>query len=355
MKVLIDIGHPGDFYLFKNLANELLHNGNQVLFTIREAENESDHAKHFGFSFKLIGKKGKGVFGKIKSVFTFTVQIIFVSLEFKPTLFLSHGSLFAGIAAFIFRKPHIAMEDTGNMEQIRLSKPFSNVILSPDVLPIYLGKKHIKFNGYHELCYLSPKYFKQDDSILADLGVSEKESFAIIRFTSWNATHDLGKRGLNNNEKIKLIEQVSSHMKVFISAENELPANLEPLRIKIPVTKMHDALYFARIYIGEGATMAAEAGILGTPSIYISPIEISYNIDQEKYGTVYNFLNYNAAKYKIEELILDNNSKLNSRLWCQKITKDKIDVNSFYYWFVENWPNSFKIMKENPDYQYNFK
>ena len=43
-----------------------------------------------------------------------------------------------------------------------------------------------------------------------------------------------------------------------------------------------------------------------------------------------------------------------------KINKDefltsKIDVTAFTVWFVENYPESVKIMKENPDYQDRFK
>jgi len=34
---------------------------------------------------------------------------------------------------------------------------------------------------------------------------------------------------------------------------------------------------------------------------------------------------------------------------------DKIDVTAFFVWFIENYPDSAKIMKENPDYQYKFK
>jgi hypothetical protein len=35
--------------------------------------------------------------------------------------------------------------------------------------------------------------------------------------------------------------------------------------------------------------------------------------------------------------------------------KDKIDVTAFMVWFIENYPESKRIMKENPDYQYKFK
>lgn len=39
----------------------------------------------------------------------------------------------------------------------------------------------------------------------------------------------------------------------------------------------------------------------------------------------------------------------------QKMLSEKIDVTAFMVWFIENYPDSVKVMKENPDYQYNFK
>ena len=37
-----------------------------------------------------------------------------------------------------------------------------------------------------------------------------------------------------------------------------------------------------------------------------------------------------------------------------KMLHEKIDVTAFYVWFIENYPQSAKIMKENPDYQLRF-
>ena len=39
----------------------------------------------------------------------------------------------------------------------------------------------------------------------------------------------------------------------------------------------------------------------------------------------------------------------------QKLLDDKINLTSFMVWYIENFPESFKEMKENPDVQYNFK
>jgi hypothetical protein len=33
----------------------------------------------------------------------------------------------------------------------------------------------------------------------------------------------------------------------------------------------------------------------------------------------------------------------------------KIDPTAFMVWFIENYPRSERIMRENPEYQYNFK
>ena len=34
---------------------------------------------------------------------------------------------------------------------------------------------------------------------------------------------------------------------------------------------------------------------------------------------------------------------------------DKIDVTAFMVWFIENYPESIKVMKDDPGYQYRFK
>jgi hypothetical protein len=34
---------------------------------------------------------------------------------------------------------------------------------------------------------------------------------------------------------------------------------------------------------------------------------------------------------------------------------EKIDVTAFLVWFIENYPESVTVMRQNPDYQYNFR
>ena len=119
---------------------------------------------------------------------------------------------------------------------------------------------------------------------------------------------------------------------------------------------MHDVLAFAALFFGEGATMASECAMLGVPSIYVNSLEVGYcTEEEEKYNLVYNFRNSEGVLEKAIELLNTPNLKQEFQKRCQKMLADKIDVTAFMGWFIENYPDSVKIMKGNPDYQYRFK
>ena len=40
---------------------------------------------------------------------------------------------------------------------------------------------------------------------------------------------------------------------------------------------------------------------------------------------------------------------------AQEYVRQCINLTDFMVWFIENYPNSFEIMKKNPNYQDNFK
>ena len=357
MRILIDIGHPAHVHIFKNFAWHMQEKGHRILFTLREKEHEMYLLSKYNFQFKSFGKNYKSKLGKLLGLILFDFKMLFVSLHFRPDIFLSHGSMYAAQVAWIFRKPHISLEDSGNMEQIKLFAPFSKCILTPDFLPNDLGEKQIRYKANHELFYLNPKYFTPSDDLYCHLGIEKTSKFAILRFVSWAATHDIGQSGFQLSEKIQLVKFLESHgLKVFISAErHKLTDKLKKYAIKIPPDMMHDALYFASIYIGEGATMASEAGVLGTPSFYVSSITRYYNVDQERFNLVYNYKNSTGVIKKIEEVLNMKNSELFFNESRKKFLEEKIDPSQFFIWFVENFPESFNIMKRNPDYQDNFK
>ena len=356
MNILIDIGHPGHVHLFRPFAQKMIEKGNKVLFTCREKEFEIELLKAAGFEYFSFGKKYNSLPGKIFGLLKFDIKEYIRGLKFKPDILMSHGSMYAAHAAFLLRKPHISMEDSGNWEQIKLYLPFTKYVLTPSVLFENLGKKQIRYEGYHELAYLHPSLFTPSKDIYKFLDISDDEKYAIIRFVSWNATHDRGQGGLSYEEKKNLVGVLrDSGMKIFITSEQKLPDEFMKYKILIPPEKMHDALAFADIFIGEGATMASEAGVLGTPSFYINSLRRAYNEDQEKYGLVFNFQNGKGVIEKISEILNIPDYKNEWQKRRKKLLADKINVTAFLIWFIENYPESAKIIKENPDYQYRFK
>jgi predicted glycosyltransferase len=354
MRILIDIGHPGHVHLFKNFAFKMIEKGHSILFTCTEKEYESYLLKHYGFNYVVLGKRFKSIPGKIYGLLKFDLKLLSVARIFKPTIFLSHGSMYAAQVSTILNKPHIALEDTGNFEQIALYLPFTDVVLTPESLDRKYGKKQISYNAFHELFYLHPRNYIFNGNIFNLLGIPDGTKYSLLRFVAWNATHDKGIKGLTLNEKLKLVEELEKHSRVFISSEKSLPPSLKRFEIIIPPERMHDIIAGASIFIGEGATMASEAGLLGTPSIYTNPLYACNNQEQSKFGTV-------IITCEIDKILFNSTTILNENykdIWPERssrIIKDKINPTELLVWFMENYPSSYNTLKSSPDFQYNFK
>ena len=162
MKILIDVGHPSDVHLFRFFYEEMVRRNHKILFTARNKEVTYKLLDKFHMPYIPYGKPFKNSIGKIFGLFQFDTHLFKISRKFNPDLFFSHGSIYSSHVAFLMRRPFITFEDTGNMEQILLYKPFSKVILTPHSFKRNLGKKQIRFNGSKELAYLHPNYFKPD-------------------------------------------------------------------------------------------------------------------------------------------------------------------------------------------------
>ncbi len=355
MKILIDIGHPGHVHLFRNFVNEMQERGHEFLFTCRQKEFEIELLKAAGFKYVSFGKKYNTTTGKIWGLLKFDVLEVLQGLKFKPDVLMSHGSPYAAHAAAILKKPHISLEDSGNWEQIKIYLPFTKTVLTPSVLFEDLGPKQVRYKSYHELAYLHPKYFKSNEEHHTILNIPKDKKYVLLRFVSWNASHDKGQNGFTAQEKENLVAYLEARYEVFISAESDLPEHYKKYKIKIAPEDMHEVLAGATFFIGEGATMAAEAGVLGTPSIYVNSIRRAYNEDQEKYGLVYNFQKGEGVLEKVKELEQLPDLKKTFRERQQKLLADKIDLTAFMVWYVEHFPESQDTMKTNPNYDLNFK
>ena len=157
-----------------------------------------------------------------------------------------------------------------------------------------------------------------------------------------------------------MIKDLKSHGKIFITTERKIEPELKKYQLKISPEKIHSLMYYATMLIGDSQTMTSEAALLGTPAIKCNSFAGKLSVPNEiehKYGLCYSFLPEHFEKMvdKIKEILRIQNLKQEWQHRRQKMLADKIDVTGFLVWFIENYPQSVKTMKDNPDYQWKFK
>ena len=357
MKILIDIGHPAHVHYFRNFISLMQEKGHEFLIVARDKEVTHTLLKKYEINYYSRGRGAASLIGKI--IYTISADLIILKLarNWQPDIFLSFGSPYAAHISKLLRKPHIAFTDTEHAKLgILAFAPFTETIVTPDCFYKNFPAKQIRFKSYFELCYLSPKYFKPDPSIRNMLNIKDSSKVVLFRFISWGASHDIGQKGIPNDVKIKLVKLFEKKgYQVLISAEGLMSSELESYRIKISPEKIHDVLSTIDVFIGESGTMATEAAILGTPSIYVNSLDAGVFQDEVKYGLLYSFRSSTNLFNEIEELLKTPDLKSIHRARRLKLIEEKIDSTTFFVWFVENYPKSINILKDNPDYQHNFK
>ena len=359
MKILIDLCHPADVHLFRNFYFLMTKKGHQITITARLKDVSYALLDAAGIPYIPYGKSYSSILGKLFGMVKFDLKLLKIAMKVKPDICLSHGSFYLSHVAFLMRKPFITFEDTGNMEQIRLYRYFSDVIITPDSFPIKLGKNQIYFPGTKELAYLLPKYFIPDAAFLKLAGLTPGEKYIILRFVGWNASHDIGHQGISHENKVRLIEALSAHARVLICSEAELPAEFLEYRLNVPPESMHHFLYYAAFMYGESATMAAECSILGTPSIYLDDVSRCYVQEiEQKFGFIFNFTesldDQEKSLAKALELISLNNIREKFRAQHELMLADAFDLTGFMVWFIENYPASLKEVRTNHEWQKRF-
>lgn len=250
----------------------------------------------------------------------------------------------------MFRKPHLVFSDTEVSGVYQLFYlPFTDVILTPDSYERDLGKKHVRFNGYMEMCYLHPNYFVPEATVIKQLGVKKDEVYSLVRFVDWKAVHDIGLSGLTDDNKRVIVNRLLQYGPVFISSECSLPDDLEPYRLHLPSEVMHSVMYFSSLLVAESATMSSEAAVMGTPAVFIDPVGRGYTRDQEKsYGMVTGCRPKERDKIlrSIDRILKDREYRKQQQQKSNPIILEKIDVTAFMVELIETYHDRHHCVKK---------
>ena len=364
MRVLVYLGHPAHFHLYKNVISNLKNKGHKVDILIKKKDVLEELLQNAGLEYhNILNEERKGskidiLMGVLKRAYRL---YRFVSKN-KPDI-LTGTSVENSLIGPLKRIPVINLEEDDAAViplYAKLTYPTSSVILTPTVCDNgKWNKVSTKYESYHELAYLHPNHFTADKKVVEKYFSIDKP-FVILRFAKLNAHHDFGIKGINDEITRKLLEILSPKFNIYITSERELESEFEQYRINIKPIDMHHVMAFASLYIGDSQTMAAEAGVLGIPFVRFNDFvgRIGYLKElEEKYELGYGIKTTEIDKlYSTISMLVDmenRNDVFSARK--NRLFNEKIDFAKFLTWFIENYPESKKIMKENPDYQNRFK
>lgn len=287
--LLFDICHPAHAHFFRQPIARLQAEGHEILITSRDKDCTLELLDSWGLEHRCLSRMGKGIAGLGRELIEHNAKLLQLVRKHRPDVMSAIGGIFVAQVGSLSRTPSLVFYDTENASlQNALTYPFADKLLVPRA---YTGKvpehKTQRYAGYHELSYLHPSNFSPDRERAIAAGLAEQGDTFLLRTVSWQANHDIGENGWSLDLLSALIKQLESQGKVIVSAEGELPPALASHAYKGPSTDLHHLLAHCKAYIGESATMATEAAVLGVPAVYAAETGRGYIDELERrYGLV---------------------------------------------------------------------
>lgn len=377
MNILVQLAHPAHFHYYKNSIRQLQQDGHNVVIVLTTKDILETLLKDAGLEYTNIMVKShkNSKIGYLYDMIVRCIRILILTLKHKIDL-LTGSTIEISLIGWLLRRPSINIgEDDAAVVQkyINMVAPFIDVRLTPVVCNDGKLEPHsVHYPSNMELGYLHPNHFTADKSIVDGYGIDTKKPYFILRFSSLNAHHDNGIRGINTEIAQQLIDILSPHGQIYITSERELEPQFEPYRIRINPLDMHNVMAFASLYIGDSQTMAAEAGVLGTPFVrfndfvgrigYLRELEDVYQLG---YGIHATPLKEDSpirltngqvqpsgteALYKAVEDLVAMPADERKRIFSERrerMLSEKIDYAKYLTWFIENYPASQQETREN--------
>jgi len=365
MRFLFYLAHPAKFQFHKAQLMELKSKGHTVDIIINSKDVLEELLIEDDFEYTNLfpnGRKIKGVHVYIAAFIT-----IFRTLHrlFKYTKGKKYDLFIGDLLTVLGRLKGVrSLYPTDDViRQVPEQSIFlftCNHIIAPTITELGIfNKKKINYDGYKALAYLHPSIFSPDLTAI-DKKYREKNKLFFIRCTGFGATHDIGRNGINNEVLEDIIDLLGNRGDIVISSERELPEHLNQYLYTGKKNDIFHYMAFADIVIGDSVSMCVEAALLGTPVVeyddYWFEMEQLMEL-QHKYKLINLFQppDLQPMFEKVEEILNTPSYKDDIKVKRDKFIEEKIDVNDFLIWFMENYPSSYSEYKKLPFVQYKFK
>ena len=349
MNIAIDVTHPSHAMMYSGIARELTARGHDVVIASRVKDVTVEVLSRLDVEHEVLSTEiGRGRAGQAFELVGRVRRMVRLIRQHDIDTVLARSP--AGcIAAWLCRRPAIFDTDDGRGAGIHhlLAMPFATVVTSPAALGEEYGPRHVRYPSLKSLAYLHPKRFTVEPHIHECLGVSEGERIALLRLSAYGASHDRGRSGIGAPLARRLVDVLSRHAHVIISAEQGGEGELatSPILMERP-DLLSSVLSVASLVVTDGASVAEEAAVLGTHAFWISDFVGSRGylaMLEDRYSAVTSFRPGDedaACQSVLAALAKPDGLKHQAGVARRAILSDHVDLVEWYANFVEQWAAS---------------
>ena len=381
MTVLFMISHPAHFWMFRYAIDNLKRDGHKVVIVIRPKDVLEQLCIDAGMEFYKVKNRPKkwGMFGLAIFLIEKIFEVLRIARKEKPDLLVGSDGVLAVVGKLIRRPAFEMYEDDAEAIALyaRMFFPIYTGVVCPHCCSAWKWEaKKYSYPSYHELGYLHPNQFKPSREVVERYGIDTTKPYILVRFAQLTAHHDVGIHGINTEVAERMIALLKPHGRIYITSERPLEPQFEQYRIRINPLDMHHVMAFASLYIGDSQTMAAEAGVVGTPFVRLNDFvgRLSYlheleaptdytprsdgyvpRVDAHVPDEVHYSLGYGHKTADVEGFFASIERWLampDRKAVCaerrEKMLSEKVDYAKFLTWFIEEWPKSGEAMKAAP-------
>ena len=340
MRYLFDILHPAHVHVLRHTMAALVADGNEVLVTARDKDVAIDLLESYQIDHTVLSVQREGSLNLARELASRTYKLTRLGRAQNVDAMVGLMGPSIAPASRLLRIPSFVLYDTEIASRTNTwVYPMATEVITPGCYTGPVRGTHVTYNGYHELAYLHPNRFTPDPTQLEKYGLDINRPYVLIRLPSFVSSHDNKEMGTSSSAWLSWIEEVSDSRQVVISSERDLTPELERYRLEGPPEDIHHILAHADLVIGESATMATEAAVLGTQAILIGATSRGYVDDIERrYGLIRYFTpdRFESAITAANEALSDPDDTRITEAHEQLIS-DHIDVTS---WLTEHLENA---------------
>ncbi len=332
-KILVGLGHPAHYHLFKHIILNKTFD-TIVVCSDKDILIELLELNHVDYIKLTKRDSSKNLFLKFLKIFLSSIRLIRIVKKERPELLVGCLTQISWAGWFCKKKVLFFAEDDFAYTKIqgKMTYPFvTHVVTAKGVNVGPYSRKQITYPSYQKLAYLHPDNLAPENGQHLIDKYKLAKDFFIIRLVNLSAHHDKNISGICTEELEKIVSQLCKIGQVIISAEKKLDPQWSKFQIPLDINDIHHLMKISRGVISDSQSMTVEAALLGVPNIRINDFKDKISILKEleyTFELTKSFFPNTIQEIEIEEFVSQNSITWQKRK--EYLLENKINPLPFY-------------------------